>query len=194
MSSQNNPEEQNQSWDKAFSALFGRFATDASEVIDAMPPVLALEIVNHLLASIDIFERYIHAEDLDAGLEIYSEYAQLEEALIRRWGTLLKPYRVKQFHLYFEPDRILSLIDILGLDINHNLDRNDVDVDDIEVLMKLSKIGLEISKSELLEKQPPSDEALQLLAKARLTQFQISQRRASRQHKILRSITSLRAS
>ena len=84
--------------------LAQRFIRDYDEVMRHYGPVDKLNITQHFLQVLYIQQQYIKTEDVN----IYKQFTALEETLLRYYGKALKPYRDKQFYLYFDPGLVLT--------------------------------------------------------------------------------------
>ena len=89
--------------------LTTRFCRAADESIFAFPPEEQLVIIDHFGALLLCIEQYHKAqEDKTLRAAIFQEYADKEQALLRKYGTLLQTFRSKKFNDYFDLDEIVS--------------------------------------------------------------------------------------
>ncbi len=141
--------------------LANRFIKDLDRATLAVSPVLALEITNHLLIVLDFLARFAP----DRSEEIYSAYAAAEEAFVRKWGILLKPYRQQQFHLYFGFDQVFAHKDVYSPEAYNELEEQSISEAEVRRFINIAQRVLGNCRDSFLELQPPSDEALAILAK-----------------------------
>ena len=97
--------------------LAQRFIRDYDEVMRHYEPEDKLNITQHFLQVLDIQQQYIKTEDAN----IYKQFAALEETLLRHYGKALKPYRDKQFYVYFDPGLVLTEKGIYSSEIFNSL-------------------------------------------------------------------------
>lgn len=147
------------------NALANRFLKDMDKAIYGMSPVQALEVVEHLAKSIDILERYIHAKNEQEREVVYNKYAAHEEALVRKWGKLLVSYRAQKFYEYFDLQTLLVSKEVVSDEEYNKLEYQELSVSEMDSVIYMVRRGVGATKNMLLTKQPPSGEALELLAK-----------------------------
>lgn len=84
--------------------LAQRFIRDYEEVIKQYYLPQQLELTDHLLNVLDLMEQYIDTSDG----EVWQQYRQKEDALLKKYGKTLKPYADKYFYKYFDFDLVLA--------------------------------------------------------------------------------------
>ncbi len=84
--------------------LAQRFSRDYDLVIKQYPAVQQLEITQHLLDIVELFEQCETKED--SGL--YRQFRDKEEVLLKKYGKSLQPYTSRQFYQYFVFDLVLA--------------------------------------------------------------------------------------
>lgn len=156
-------EDRSASRHKIIHGLSRRFIQETYAAIEDTPPVLALDIVNHLLEMLLLLEEYSASEE-DS---VSERFFQGEERFIRKWGRLLKPYRKQHFEVYFQPEVLLTDKGIISLDEFNELPSEEKYATKIELaqFIKFVQRFLEATQYQLLIEQPPSDEAMQALSK-----------------------------
>ena len=97
--------------------LAQRFIRDYDEVMRHYGPEDKQNITQHFLQVLDIQQQYIKTEDVT----IYKQFTALEETLLRHYGKALKPYRDKQFYVYFDAGHVLTEKGIYSSEIFNGL-------------------------------------------------------------------------
>ncbi len=145
------------------SGLARRFVQDTRAAIHNAPPVLALEIVNHLLGVLESLEKYYASEDGT----IYDAFWAGEEKLTAKWGRLIKPYREQNFDTYFSAFLVLTEKGLIS-DEEHNAmtsgEEQCPSAEEIKGVTKIASHTLGQIRYGLQLEQAPSNEAMELLA------------------------------
>ncbi len=149
------------------NGLSRRFIQDVYAAINNAPPVLALEIINHLFGVLQLLEQSASLEGEDEG-NIYKTYWEGEERLTLKWGRLIKPYRQQQFQQYFDKCFMLTEKAVISLEEYSKMSSGEEQcVSEVEMLEIVDDVRrfLETTRQTLLLEQPPSQEAMEALSK-----------------------------
>ena len=112
----------------------GFFLSDvAMKEMDAVlahyEPIQQIELTEHLITMFKEVAEYYKTRDN----AVYKIYAERQEALLKKYGRLFRPFASKRFDYYFDFDRLLSLQDYYTdeeynqLVSNEDLSQQDID-------------------------------------------------------------------
>ena len=79
--------------------LAQKFTVQYNELMPHYEFSQRLELTEHLLAALEYYKQTIDGDEQAA----YDALNAAEDTLLTKYGSLLKPYRDKQFYLYFDP-------------------------------------------------------------------------------------------
>lgn len=96
--------------------LANLFVADYNAVVEQYAPAQQLEITEHLLAIVELFRK----EAMEPAI-LWQQYHQKEDALLIRYGKMLRPYATKQFHQYFDYTTVLIVKGIYSSEIYNGL-------------------------------------------------------------------------
>src|SRR5215213_10425811 len=88
--------------------LAQKFIRDYEDAIKQYELPQRLELTSHLLDVLELMEQYTATNDKD----IWKQYKEKEEALLKKYGKTLKPYMDKYFYKYFSFNIVLAEKDI----------------------------------------------------------------------------------
>ena len=97
--------------------LAQQFIRDYDEVIKHYEADEKLILTEHFLQILSLQLAFQKSKDE----ALYQQYRQLEEALFGQFRSALKPYKDKNFHLYFDADLALVEKDIYSTDVFNSL-------------------------------------------------------------------------
>jgi hypothetical protein len=104
--------------------LAQRFIRDYDEVIKSFSGKDKLNITEHFLQVLQLQEQYQQTkEEAD-----YKKYVAVEEDLLRQYGAALKPYRAKQFYVYFDAGLVLIEKGIYNAEVFNQLPPKEQDL------------------------------------------------------------------
>lgn len=143
-------------------ALAQKFVREADAVIDAFPSARQVELTEHLLSTLDFIEQYAEAGDN----EVYKKYAASEDALLKRYGRLLKDYSAKGFHHYFDFHTVLvekGAISSEEYNSLSSLEEQKLRPDEIRGFLQMSRNALNVKRRWLLLDRAPEDPQIRSL-------------------------------
>lgn len=143
---------------QAVPLLAQKFIRDYEDAIKQYELPQQLELTSHLLDVLELMEQYTAANDKD----IWKQYKEKEEALLKKYGKTLKPYMDKYFYKYFSFNIVLAEKDIYSTEQFNRLtiEEQGLMLNEIHSFIRLCHNSLYNARTFLyLQMDPESTEA-----------------------------------